>query len=328
MKNLSLLTLLVIIIGCGNKCKKENSKKTESPVIAFFDEENMSVKIYENEKVRTLITMEDSISGMSIIPIWSPDGKKIMVTGDKNNTRGIWTLDAKDGDHLELFMKVYQYEGPMDWTEKAGIISDMKTIDDNNEIYILKDSTNYKNLTNNKYWDFFPTGHPDGRVVFWTSRDDPDKEHYVFRSVYAINHDGTGLKKLFEIEDMNQESVGDTGIFPDISPNGKDYVFTLNGDLYLINLDGSELRNLTNSPEIKEYTPAFSNDGGHIIFVTANVPEKENYFEDEEGRWHSTHGTNIFKIDIDGKNKTQITFGKDNDFSHPRYQPSRKKPTN
>lgn len=112
MKNLSLLTLLVIIIGCGNKCKKENSKKTESPVIAFFDEENMSVKIYENEKVRTLITMEDSISGMSIIPIWSPDGKKIMVTGDKNNTRGIWTLDAKDGDHLELFMKVTNTRAP------------------------------------------------------------------------------------------------------------------------------------------------------------------------------------------------------------------------
>ena len=341
MIRFSFFTLIIIMIGFSQKIfgqrieyKKDNQdllqtgqnitkEKNENPPISFFDESEMSIKIYKNDEIKTLITLEDSSSGMGIYGIWSPDGTEIMFRGTLKDIYGAWVINTRT-KNLELFFPLYQYEGPKDWTEKAGVIANMKTFDNNSEIYILQDSTNYQNLTNNKYWDFFPTGHPDGRVIFWSSRDDPtrDKEKYDFKSVYAVNPDGTNLEKLFEIKEMNDESVGRTGIFPDVSPNGEKYVFTLNGDIYLINLDGTEKRNITNTRNIDEYTPSFSNEGDHILFTTSNVPDKENYKKNKNGKWEATVGTNIFKIDIDGKNRTQITFGEANDFSHPRYKPA------
>lgn len=79
---------------------------------------------------------------------------------------------------------------------------------------------------------------PDGRIVFTGYRDG------TYR-LMIMNQDGTELKPLIPMDDMEQTSCS-------FSPDGKQIVFTgrlkgkRNNDLYLVNTDGSGLRQLTN----------------------------------------------------------------------------------
>jgi Tol biopolymer transport system component len=79
---------------------------------------------------------------------------------------------------------------------------------------------------------------PDGRIVFTGYR------HGTYR-LMIMNQDGSDLKPLIPMDDMEQTSCS-------FSPDGKLIVFTgrvkgkRNNDLYLVNKDGSGLRQLTN----------------------------------------------------------------------------------
>ncbi len=59
---------------------------------------------------------------------------------------------------------------------------------------------------------------------------------------------------------------------PEWSPNGEVLAFAgadFRDDIYVVNADGSELRNLTNTPDVDEASPAWSPDGTQIAFVRA-----------------------------------------------------------
>jgi Tol biopolymer transport system component len=79
------------------------------------------------------------------------------------------------------------------------------------------------------------------------------------------------------------------------SPNGTKFVFIGDfpasslGDVYVMNSDGSELKNLTND-SIMESSPSWSPDGSYIYFNAT-----------ENGK------TNIYRMDINGNNLIQLT---------------------
>ncbi|HBL27229.1 MAG TPA: amidohydrolase [Acidobacteria bacterium] len=75
----------------------------------------------------------------------------------------------------------------------------------------------------------------------------------------------------------------------DVSPDGQEIVFDLLGDLYLLPVAGGEARALTHSIAF-EMQPRFSPDGKRIAFTS-----------DQGG------GENIWVMDRDGKNVTQVT---------------------
>jgi len=131
-----------------------------------------------------------------------------------------------------------------------------------------------------------------------------------------INADSTGYKKYFEINNMiqycrdfknytvssNNEYViinygikgliqhdledggelkisGDRWIRscqPDISPDNESVVFASEGDIFLVNSDGTNLINITNTPEDYNSYPSFTEDGLHIVY-SSNL----NYIEND-----------------------------------------------
>jgi hypothetical protein len=86
---------------------------------------------------------------------------------------------------------------------------------------------------------------------------------------------------------------------PDISPDGREVAFSALrdaiGDIFVVNIDTGQVRNLTND-QFGDYAPTFSPDGKSIVYL-ARVSGNDK----------------LFKLDVATGVKTQITFGTHDD---------------
>ncbi len=161
-----------------------------------------------------------------------------------------------------------------------------------------------KQLTNEKGYDAEATVSPKGDKIVFTSMRSGDLE------LYTMNIDGSNVKQI-------TFGLGyDGGAF--FSPDGKKLVFRASRpktteeikeykdllaeglvqpthmELYTCNIDGSNLKKITELPNAS-WAPFFHHSGKKIIFAS-------NY--------KATRGLpfNLFMIDANGKNLEQITF--------------------
>jgi Tol biopolymer transport system component len=129
---------------------------------------------------------------------------------------------------------------------------------------------------------------PDGRkIIFASSHRDPmASKHYAeeyarraeekrtgkrrryqwdfdpYMDIYEANPDGTGLKRLTDASGYNAEGS--------YSPDGKQIVFCSNRngnlELFIMDADGKNVRQLTHAPGCYNGGPFFSPDGKRVIF--------------------------------------------------------------
>jgi len=315
-----ILTFSVIIglVGCKNSNEKKNGSslnKNDSGVtaseniIAYYSPSDKSIyTLTDFKSKKKLITVEEIMW-----PIYSPDGNKIAFTGKVNGVIGTYTMDSETGQNLKMIFRQNGKENDAvsDWHSDGSLIYTDKNKADNAEVYTVIDSTNMRNLTNHEAWDFWPLSHSNDMISFWTSRDDviEDNKKNDCQSLYTVNIDGTNLTKRFQIKEITNETQAN-GLFPAISPDGNTYVFMMNLDLYSINMDGSNLKNLTKSDSIGEYYPFFS-----------DKEENRIYFCSEDT---ISSGLNIYSIDLEGNNKKQHTSfeGEKGVILFPKFKPT------
>ena len=96
----------------------------------------------------------------------------------------------------------------------------------------------------------------------------PDSERVILFStghIYSMNIDGSNFTTL-------NDSIGSYlyGGTPSVAetPEGTKIVFSNYADIYEMDLDSNELTNLTNSPDIHEKDPYYSNDGTKVVYRT------------------------------------------------------------
>ena len=136
------------------------------------------------------------------------------------------------------------------------------------EIYLMNaDGTNPRRLTENIYFDGFPTLSPDGsRIAFESNRLRSDGEPFNRSDLFAMNTDGTGQTLLTRGGSVTW------------SPDGKQIAFhasasgtgrpikpdpaaaTNDSDIFVLNVDqlsanGARPRNLTSSPQAIDDDP-------------------------------------------------------------------------
>jgi uncharacterized protein (TIGR03437 family) len=146
-----------------------------------------------------------------------------------------------------------------------------------------------------------PHATSDGKKVLYTVRRN--------QPFYVVNTDGTGLTQLpiysGYLAPSPQRVIASNGqvVFTSAAPSGPTFAATAT-DVYLMNLDGANLRNLTkfgNRPEIFAANATISGDGNTILFESnyagsATSPPQE---------------TQIWAVQADGSNLRLLTFGPD-----------------
>jgi Tol biopolymer transport system component len=178
--------------------------------------------------------------------------------------------------------KVEQIVFASDRSSGEGV--DNPTGDD--EIFVMNpDGSEIKQLTFNTVTDAEPTLSPDGKKIAFasfgkqSSNPDGDDEVYLMNAL-----DGSDQQNL-----SDNSGISDTT--PDFSPNGKKIAFASfgaqpsnpdgDGEVYLMNADGSKQQNLTNTAiGISDEQPDFSPNGKKIAYrsngVQSSNPDGDN----------------------------------------------------
>jgi len=149
--------------------------------------------------------------------------------------------------------------------------------------------SNFKRLTDNTFWDIYPSWSPDGfRIAFLSWRDND-------LDLYVMNADGSSVRMLYD------SGSHDADIHWEVDR----IVFTAHSQIWSIKDDGTEPTQVTDPPNagqwgkanlpFGDYDPRLSPDGTKIVF--------ERMDDDS-----SPHGNyNIYVINADGSGEIRLT---------------------
>ena len=210
---------------------------------------------------------------------FSPDGKYLFFQSQREGSapdRSVYWVEAGVLSPLGGQPAVTPVPGRGD-----GVITFYSHRDGNIEIYTMcADGSDQRRLTFNKYDDSSPALSPDGsRIAFISDRDDPNSgacKHSCFYQLYVMNVDGSGEHKLVETVSSSHH--------PDWSPDGTKITFdsesNLQGNVYVVNADGSDLHLLIEDGYWADWSP----DGTRIVFASKRDGNVELYLADADGK--------------------------------------------
>jgi TolB protein len=108
----------------------------------------------------------------------------------------------------------------------------------------------------------YPTWSPDGSTIAFSESEVTSEGPSIVIKVVAP--DGTGLRELTPADEVNY--------FPTWSPDGSRIAFSCDGDICVMNADGSGLVDLTaGEPDANDGEPDWSPDGSQIVFVRTRI---------------------------------------------------------
>jgi Tol biopolymer transport system component len=237
-------------------------------------------------------------------PSWSPDGKKIAFSSERDATQEnfgnseIYTMNA-DGSKQTRLTNNDAYDREPSWSPDGKKIAFVTNRDDhksdNGEIYIMNaDGSGVTRLTNSSADDESPSWSPDGKkIAFVSNRDNP--EQYDNYAIYVMNSaDGNSVTRLTDTNGHYSR--------PSWSPDGKKIAFSSDKDgggiFVMDSADGNSVTRLT----ADGFEPSWSPDDTKIAFVSVR---DDPAFETGE--------IYIMNAD-DGSGQTRLTNNSSTDF--------------
>jgi hypothetical protein len=213
---------------------------------------------------------QDGHSGQ---PNLAPDGSQIVYSVFQNPTQDaggqIYVMNA-DGSNAHALTHGNFDSAPV-WSPDGKQILFMSSRDSGNfEVYVMDaNGDNPHNLTNDPAKDRYPRWSPDGSHIYFHS--DRSSGRY---QIFVMNADGSDVKQL------TTDDGSSTNARPIPSPDGKKIVFdtdrdksakhsdnTYTTEIYMMNVDGSEVQRLTERGQ-DEFPIAWSPDSSQIVYIS------------------------------------------------------------
>jgi len=219
--------------------------------------------------------------GAGSSPAWSPDGSKIAV-------EGMWILNSDGSGSPQPLSGGAQPA----WSPDGGRIA----FSDGDAICTVNvDGTGFTQVTFDDpgmYWyDSHPAWSPDGTEIAFVSDRGGDY------AVWAINPDGTNLRFI-------HDCPGDWAAEPAWSPDGQWISFQYLGDVYAVDRDGANLRQITLGGG---YDGVWSPDGQWVAFTSDRSGNPEIWITADAAELPS--GPNItYPVDASTIPETVPTF--------------------
>ena len=206
-------------------------------------------------------------------PAFSPDGSRIAFHSWDNNTRGLMTMDTSGANPVVVggFIEDQLPTWSADGTE---IIMLSRRSGDRKSQLIKVDSSAERSDGTVLGEGEYPTVSPDNQLVFkgWGS------------TAFGLRLAGANFEDIQSITNVEEDTA------PTLSPDGQKIAFMSrrenNWDIYVIDIDGSNLQRLTTN-EGQDGLPAWSPDGNAIAFVSDRGGIWAIWVMTPEGRGHS-----------------------------------------
>lgn len=227
-------------------------------------------------------------------PIISNNGTKIaFTTYDSNYYYNLYVIGI-DGNNQKNLAKSKQFCGSPAWSPDDTRILFVKTENTaaggSSNIYSVEpDGSNEIQLTNQNY-NYSPQYFPGNTSIIFSSSNNS------FMGIYRMNTDGSGKQLLTP----QNKSFGN----PVISPDGKMIAITSNdwngSQIFVMNSDGSNLRQITFTVSSKYFDTGFPRDGNGNPVWSPNS-NKLAYVSYENG------SPDIFTINSNGTGNKRLT---------------------
>jgi hypothetical protein len=216
--------------------------------IAFASDRDGDLDIYVMDPDGSKVRQLTNSPGADHRPSWSPDGTKLAFESQRDGVFGeIYTMKA-DGTNPQRLTTLQAGELNPDWSPDGTQIAWFSFRDFDPEIYVMNaDGTNQTRLTNSPGDDIDPAWSPGGtKLVFESDRDDTE-------DLYTLTLSSLNVTRL-------ETSFTGEGT-PDWSPDGTRLVLTVEGsgqgDIWVMNQDGSSLVNLTPGSLAEDIQPSW-----------------------------------------------------------------------
>jgi Tol biopolymer transport system component len=268
--------------------------------LAFQSNRNENFNIYLMQANGTLQTPLLSTSTVQVEPHWSADGTLIAFSSAQDNTFHL-NIISENGSGLQPVAVVQADDRQPRWpppertvidevSYSGGLVSNI-----NNLFLVAVSGARETQLTQTESQDTTPAWSPDGtRLVFSSNRAGNVELFVLTLSSGEIRQLTTGAR---------------SAIHPAWSPDGSKIAFEArtqagDWDVWIINTDGTELRNLTNVPNADDGNPAWSPDGTQLVFSS-----------------NRTGTFDLYLLAVDGSGEAQrLTRGPGNEV-HPNWSP-------
>jgi TolB protein len=172
----------------------------------------------------------DESAGHSYLHGWSPDGKRLIFTGQRNNQYNIWAVDIATRKEIPLTENATLDDGP-EYSPDGKYIYFNSVRTGTMKLWRMKaDGSDEEQVTFDEYNDWFPHFSPDGKWIVYLSfpKDINPTDHPFYKKVYLRLMPATGgVPRTIAYIYGGQGTIN----VPSWSPDSKKIAFVSNSKL-------------------------------------------------------------------------------------------------
>ncbi len=218
--------------------------------------------------------------------MFSPDGSKIVFTPKDREFRtwkryrggraqDVWTWDIEENRATQLTRNDATDNHPMWVGDSIYFTSDR---DYTLNLYRYDESGSVAVTDHENFDVLWPSAGPNAIVYEnggWLYRFDPDSGASVRLSIEVVGDRPLRQPKIVEASEFIESM--------DIAPDGQRVVINARGELFTVPKKEGPVRNITQTPAVREINPAWSPDGETVAFLSDASGEYEIWVRDESG---------------------------------------------